>query len=207
MLSMITYDRLETTDHISGSTKKIVGVIGRLSFSLHVVRLLCLYLLGQSEATTVVNAVVRLEYQSPKCVIVNLPEGARTLATALRWYQKSHSGGGTAEWAIDKIRIADRAGRQHLISRCLDDGIVLYSSDFSNVTNERKGMWDEITGGAITVPDCGSIDLEGFSSQAAFFNKSGSRGIRTEPLDLRKARYVFRSCLDCFQRCDALVGH
>jgi hypothetical protein len=49
-------------------------------------------------------------------------------------------------------------------------------------------MWDEITGGAITVPDCGSIDLEGFSSQAAFFNKSGSRGIRTEPLDLRKAR-------------------
>ena len=51
-------------------------------------------------------------------------------------------------------------------------------------------MWAEMSGGAITVPDCGSIDLPGSSPQAAFFNKSGNRSIQTQPLDLRTAKYA-----------------
>ena len=55
-------------------------------------------------------------------------------------------------------------------------------------------MWDKLFGGAITVPDCGSIDLPGSSPQAAFFrlfnNSKVSQYIRTKPLDLRKAQYA-----------------
>ena len=81
--------------------------------------------------------IVHLDYKSPKCVLVHLPEGARTLATALRWRQQNHSGEGTAEWAIDKIRIADRAGREQLISECSHEGKTLYISDFGNDTDVR----------------------------------------------------------------------
>jgi hypothetical protein len=37
-------------------------------------------------------------------------------------------------------------------------------------------------------PDCGGIDLPGYSSQAAFFSLSGVRSIQTQALDLRAAQ-------------------
>ena len=45
-------------------------------------------------------------------------------------------------------------------------------------------------GGSFTTPDCGTIDLSGFSSRAAFFSQTGSRYIQTVALDLSNARYV-----------------
>ena len=50
----------------------------------------------------------------------------------------------------------------------------------------RRGTtWQTISGGSIQTPDCGSIDLPGFSSEAAFFYGSGTRYIETIGLDLR----------------------
>ena len=58
-------------------------------------------------------------------------------------------------------------------------------------------------------PDCGSIDLPGFSSQAAFFQQSGTRSIQTQWLDLSLAMLVFRilyeSVLSCIRSSLMLV--
>ena len=47
-------------------------------------------------------------------------------------------------------------------------------------------MWSTLLGGKIVVPDCGSIDVAGYSPEAAFFNQRGQRIMTTRPLDLRK---------------------
>lgn len=58
----------------------------------------------------------------------------------------------------------------------------------------RSGTkWLSITGGTVTTPGCGGIDLPGYSSQAAFFTSTGSRSIETQVLDLRLAQYVHDS--------------
>ena len=53
----------------------------------------------------------------------------------------------------------------------------------------RSGnKWTDLAGGSVRIPDCGGIDLAGFSPQAAFFSLIGPRFIRTRDLDLRAAR-------------------
>ena len=47
--------------------------------------------------------------------------------------------------------------------------------------------WASIHGGKIVIPDCGRIDSFGVGF-AAFFSESGSRYIRTQPLDLTNAQ-------------------
>jgi hypothetical protein len=150
------------------------------------------------------------DYKTSKCVFVNLPEGARTLATALRWRQLTrNTDNDTVGWAIDKIRIGDQAGKLQLFSDCSTEDTTLYRSDFSDIASVPGGIWNEMSGGTITVPDCGSIDLPGSSSQAAFFNKTGRRSIQTEPLDIRTARALsFRVRIGGGDGCDnADLGH
>ena len=48
--------------------------------------------------------------------------------------------------------------------------------------------WMSLTGGAVKVPDCGGINLPGYSRQAAFFSLAGTRSIETRDLDLRAAQ-------------------
>ena len=74
------------------------------------------------------------DHSTPQCILINLPDAARTSATALRWYQAKNSGKGTAEWAIDTIRIADHAGKEQLVSNCSYGEKIVHRSDFSNVT-------------------------------------------------------------------------
>lgn len=52
--------------------------------------------------------------------------------------------------------------------------------------------WQFISGGNVTIPDCGSIDEAGYSAQAAFFSGDSSvtRYIETVGLDLTTAMYV-----------------
>ena len=49
-------------------------------------------------------------------------------------------------------------------------------------------MWNSISGGSITTPDCGSIYLSDFSSEAAFFSGVATRYIETVALNLITAR-------------------
>ena len=53
--------------------------------------------------------------------------------------------------------------------------------------SDRGGNWLSISGGSIAVPDCGGIDVIGYSSRAAFFAQVGQRFITTQPLDLQNA--------------------
>ena len=52
----------------------------------------------------------------------------------------------------------------------------------------RGTDWLNITGGEIDTPDCGGIDVPGYSSQAAFFSEKGLRSLTTKPLDLEQAK-------------------
>ena len=49
--------------------------------------------------------------------------------------------------------------------------------------------WANISGGRISVPECGAIDKTG-AGYAAYFNATGIRSIETQSLDLRRARLV-----------------
>ena len=51
----------------------------------------------------------------------------------------------------------------------------------------RNAVWSSISSGGIATPDCGTIDLSGFSTLAAFFSGAGTRSIETKALNLISA--------------------
>lgn len=51
---------------------------------------------------------------SHRFVHVVLPEDARSSMTRFRWWQPSHSGGGTDQWALDDIRVGHYERRRQI---------------------------------------------------------------------------------------------
>lgn len=51
---------------------------------------------------------------SRRFVHVVLPEDARSSMTRFRWWQPSHSGGGTDQWALDDIRVGHYERRRQI---------------------------------------------------------------------------------------------
>ena len=115
-----------------------------------------------------------------------------------------HTGKGYDEWAIDHIQINSTQEIE-----TMDTIPPLFAEDFYPIPTfpyvqqpspcdlmlfdmlgccRRGSKWLNLTGGTVRVPDCGGIDLTGYSAQAAFFSLSGPRFIQTHYLDLRAAR-------------------
>jgi reelin len=117
------------------------------------------------------------DYTAATQVIVALPESAASSSTILRWRQLNHSGYANDEWALDDITITMSAT------------YILYE-DFSSAPLILGPYWQNISGGTIQTPDCGSIDLVDFSRKAAFFSGSGERRIETNGLDLRSSNAI-----------------
>ena len=139
--------------------------------------------------------------------MILLPKTAITNGTALKWRQLSNDGRNVDEWALDHVLVSGR--RTNPIK---DNNVIIFSEDFENFrkflyalflidvlrlflyycfTFCRGTKWSHLSHGSVTVPDCGSIDLPGYSEQAAFFSSgssSDSRYIETVPLDLTTAK-------------------
>jgi hypothetical protein len=113
-------------------------------------------------------------------VTIAIPGAALKTDTTLRWRQLSHSGASYDEWALDDIVITG-------ISKAATTTTYIISEDFYPAPSFPGTTWQTISGGSIQTPDCGSIDLAGYSSEAAFFSGVGSRYIQTVGLDLRSS--------------------
>lgn len=138
-------------------------------------------------------------YSSSQTVSVTLTSSSKTASTVLRWRQLSHSGKDYDEWAIDHIRITGTQLIATLPSLFAEDfypiptfPYVDNSIDSATVSDtwccHSDSKWLSLTGGSVKIPDCGGIDLAGYSSQAAFFSMTGTRSIKTQDLDLRTAQ-------------------
>lgn len=150
-----------------------------------------------------------LGYTAAKQLTLAIPTAAKTKSTVLQWRQLKNSGSAFDEWALDHVAITGYVSNNQpngqsttifsedfyptpsfpyaLMQICL---MVVYDCNLCDVCRGTK--WQQLSSGSITTPDCGSIDVSGFSSQAAFFSGSGNRYIQTIPLNLANALYVIR---------------
>jgi reelin len=131
-------------------------------------------------------------YLTATTVVISLPVAAQTTATAIRWRQLSNSGLYTDEWAIDAISIIAIISSPTAITKPVAALTLttIFSDNFDTTPKIPGNYWRAMSGGTFTTPVCGSIDLPGFSSRAAFFSYSGSRYIQTVSLDLTSAQTV-----------------
>jgi hypothetical protein len=153
-----------------------------------------------------------IEYRTPRTVTIILPDDARKMDTVVRWRQLQQGGVLPNEWAIDHVSFLPEDKQTKTVT--------IFSEDFDVPPLFPGPKWQFISGGSITVPDCSSIDIVGYSSQAAFFSGSNSaisRYIETASLDLATATcnlkcdlYIrFIPCCVCLARCrfaSELVG-
>lgn len=143
-------------------------------------------------------------YVNAQTFSLAIPTNAKTSNTVLRWRQASHGGYGSDEWAIDHVRLTGTARSSlldvTLFSDNFDTAPPIPYDHFSSICHKFFSLyclyilsssgtwWAAISGGTFRTPDCGSIDLPGYSSQAAFFSLSGRRYIQTQLLDLTSAQ-------------------
>ncbi|XP_062500706.1 reelin-like [Corticium candelabrum] len=64
---------------------------------------------------------------------------------------------------------------------------VAFKEDFEPIPAIPGTKWADISGGRISIPECGAIDSTGVG-YAAYFNDSGNRFIQTQKLDLTLAK-------------------
>ncbi|XP_062500990.1 reelin-like [Corticium candelabrum] len=134
--------------------------------------------LGSSSFTTF-KTLAYDGYPTAKLVVISLPLAAMTAATVIRWRQLSHSSINYDEWVLDAVKISDT-----------DLSKMIFGENFDSVSSTPNVKWQSILGGSFITPDCGSISTPGSSSRAAFFSKSGTRSITTQPLDLSSASTI-----------------
>lgn len=141
------------------------------------------------------------EFLTARTVTVRLPAAATTKRTALKWRQTTNSGLNLDEWAIDHVSITGANYQQQIRIILLEDfdlipqfpyvasrQLVILCGGCDLVCSGTK--WQSISGGTVRTPDCGSIDVTGYSAQAAFFSgvSTSSRFIETVGLDLSTAK-------------------
>lgn len=78
------------------------------------------------------------KFRKPEFVHVVLPEDARSSMTRFRWWQPSHSGGGTDQWALDDIRVGHYERRRQIHDN--------FNTQLNAIDN---GVWSTITEGIL----------------------------------------------------------
>ena len=144
---------------------------------------------------------VSVDYLTAQTVIITLPILAKTYSTTLRWKQLSHSGSTYDEWAIDHVQLMSVAPHTST------GNVVVFNDNFDSAPTIPYNVhlyvtfcgfsfrlfcfsgtqWLAISGGSFQTPDCGNVDVTGFSSQAAYFSGSSNRYIQTQFLDMTYA--------------------